>query len=205
MANTKKTAGRTRRRSTSRNGRDALEFLKDEHRAIEKEFKKFEELGPGAIKTRQKTVDSIIERLSKHAEIEELILYPLIRERSKDLESEVLEALEEHHLAKLTLSELSRIDADHERFDAKVRVLIESVRHHVDEEESELFPKVQDAFTNEELELIGAHLAEARKSAASTPHPHAPDTPPANVAANLLSAPLDSVSKVIDSARRALT
>lgn len=190
--------------STPKRGRDAVAFLRDEHRAVEKEFKRFEELGPNAVKTRDKVVDGIIERLSKHAAIEEMVFYPLVRERLSDLEPDVLEALEEHHLVKVTMAELTKTAPDDERFVAKTQVLIENVRHHVDEEESELFPKVREAFSRTELEEIGALLAEAREHAPSRPHPAAPDTPPGNLAANVLSAPLDSASRLIGSARRVI-
>lgn len=206
MAATKKSARPSqRKRSSEPRGRDAIAYLKDEHSAIERDFKKFEGLGPGAVKTRQKTADSIIERLSKHAEIEEQVLYPVARDRSSDLAGQIVQALEEHHVVKLTLAELTRTKPDDERFVAKMNVLIENVRHHVDEEETDFFPKIREAFTRKELELIGAHLAEARKTAASRPHPHAPDTPPANIAANLLSGPLDSMSRIVDSARRSVS
>lgn len=177
------TNGRSSKRSTSsdspRRGQDAVALLREEHRAVEQEFKKFEGLGPNAVNTRQKIVDGIVEQLSKHAEIEELVFYPIVRDRISELDGDVLEALEEHHLVKLTLSELGRTPSDHERYVPKVQVLIENVRHHVDEEETQLFPRVREAFTRTELEEIGAKLADARTTAASRPHPHAPDPLPA--------------------------
>jgi hemerythrin-like domain-containing protein len=182
-------------------GRDAVALLKDEHKELEKLFKKFEDLGPRAHKTRENTVATIIEMLSKHAGIEELVFYPEVRDRLEaDDAEDVLEALEEHHVAKLLLSELEGMSSEDERFHAKVTVLIESVRHHVKEEEGELFVKVREEFTRTELQEMGARLEEARPAAPSRPHPYAPDEPPANVAANALTAPIDAATRMASSA-----
>jgi hemerythrin superfamily protein len=181
--------------------------LKSEHRDVEDLFKKFEQLGDGAHKSREATVGKIIEALSKHAAIEEEILYPEIRERVEkggDDDDMVLEALEEHHVAKATLAEIERLPSEDERFKAKVTVLMESVRHHVEEEEDELFPKVRDMFSKSELDEMGARLKAARQSAPSRPHPMAPDEPPGNIIANTLTAPLDATVAVAGGAARAV-
>lgn len=117
---------------------DAIRLLKDDHRMVEGLFKKFEAAGDRAYKTKRKVVDQITEELSRHAAVEEQLFYPAVRERVPQSEGEdTLESLEEHHIVKWTLSELDGMDSKDERFDAKVTVLIESVRHHVKEEEQE--------------------------------------------------------------------
>ena len=103
----------------------------------------------------------------------------------------MLEALEEHHLVKLTLAELETMDPSHERYGAKVTVLIENVRHHVKEEESELFPSVRNTLDPAQLREIGNELVAAKRTAPTRPHPEAPDTPPGNIVAQVLTAPLD--------------
>ena len=120
---------------------DALTLLKADHQAVEAKFARFEALGPRAVKSKAAVVADVIEALSVHAAIEEQVLYPALRDRLGDEEGQVLEALEEHHVVKWVLSELDGMSPDHERFDAKFTVLIENVRHHVKEEESELFPQ----------------------------------------------------------------
>src|SRR4028118_2193773 len=72
---------------------------------------------------------------------------------------------------------------DHERFKAKMSVLMESVRHHVKEEESELFPKVRKEIKRKELAELGEALEKAKKTAPTQPHPRAPDTPPGHLVA----------------------
>jgi len=179
---------------------DAITLLVKDHQTVEKLFEKFEQTGPRAIKARKALADRIVHELSVHAAIEEQVLYPAIRESLPEVEDDVLEALEEHHVAKWVLSEIDAMAPDHERFQAKVTVLIENVRHHVEEEEEELFPKVRKAFGPAQLEEIGEALADAKKMVPTRPHPKAPDTPPGNIAAGTGAALLD---KARDAGRRA--
>ena len=102
---------------------------------VEDLFKKFERVGERALKTRQSLVDRMLRELVTHTYIEEQVFYPFVRSLSKKLNDETLEALEEHHVAKATLAELQTMESSEERFTPKVTVLIESVRHHVKEEE----------------------------------------------------------------------
>jgi hemerythrin-like domain-containing protein len=176
-------------------------MLKRDHDEVEQLFKSFEKLGEGAAKRRRQIVDKMIEGLSKHAAIEEQIFYPQVRRSLPDATPEVLEALEEHHIVKWTLSELKDMQSTDERFGAKVMVLIESVRHHVKEEETELFPKVRKALGRNELQDLGASLAAAKTAAPTEPHPRAPDTPPGNVVAQALTAPADVVARYRDKVR----
>ena len=150
---------------------DAIALLKADHADVEKLFKRFESLGPRAKKTKQDIAKKTIEALSKHAAVEEQLLYPIVRERMPEEDDLVLEALEEHHVAKWVLSELDGLTPDDERFDAKYTVLAESVRHHIEEEEGELFPKLRKEFTESELDGLGQRLAEAKKTAPAKPHP----------------------------------
>src|SRR4249920_3880198 len=121
---------------------DAIVLLKDDHKTVEKLFKQFEKAGDGAHVTKQKIVGQIIEELTAHAFIEETIFYPAARAAVPDTTSHVLESVEEHHVVVWMLSELSNLDVHDERFDAKVSVLMENVRHHVKEEEQDWFPQV---------------------------------------------------------------
>lgn len=172
---------------------DAIVLLKDDHKAVEKLFKQFEKLvkDEAAPSRKRAVVDSMIEELARHAAIEEQHFYPTVRDRCEELDDTVLEGLEEHHIVKWTLSELVDMPADHERFDAKVSVLMESVRHHVEEEESEMFPLVREAMGRKALRELGDVLVAAKPVAPTKPHPKAPDEPPGN----LLAGP---AAKVVD-------
>jgi len=155
--------------------------LKDDHRTVEALFAKFEKTGPRALKQREELVDRMIEALSRHAAIEEMVFYPAVRRAVPREETAVLEALEEHHVVKWLLSELEGLDPAAERFDAKTTVLIESVRHHVKEEESDLFPKVRAKVARRELLELGDELRAAKRRAPTHPHPRSADTPPGNL------------------------
>jgi hemerythrin superfamily protein len=190
------------RANRSRKTVNALQLLRDDHREVEALFRKFEKTGPRGYKRRGDIVGRIIAELAVHAAIEEQVLYPQVRERLPEAESDVLEALEEHHIVKWTLSELDGMDPRAERFEAKVMVLIESVRHHVKEEEDELFPKVRSALSRTELEQLGAELMAAKRIAPTRPHPRSPDVPPGNLVAAAVTAPLDAARSVGQAAIR---
>jgi hemerythrin superfamily protein len=170
---------------------DAIELLEADHRSVEDLFAKFEALTERAEKGQQELVDRITAELITHAAIEEQLFYPAVRAALPDLDLDVREGLEEHHVAETVLAELQHLDSTHERFRPKVLVLIESVRHHVEEEEQELFPEVRKGMDAETLEELGRAMAEAKERAPTRPHPHSPDEPPANLLSDLGAALLD--------------
>ena len=172
---------------------DAIAELRRDHTEIRRLFEKFERTSPGAHKRRRDLVDGMIEALSVHAGVEETVFYPQVRELVPALDDEVLEGLEEHHVAKWTLRELEKVDPEDERFEAKVTVLMESVRHHMREEEEELFTRIRADLPPQELEDIGDAIREMRPMAPTRPHPAMPDTPPANLVTSLVAAPMDIV------------
>lgn len=172
---------------------DAITLLKNDHRTVEDLFKRFEQAGDRAYVQKRQIVDRIIEEFSVHAAIEEQVFYPAARAAVPDTEDLALESLEEHHIVKWSLSELVDMDPAHERFDAKVTVLIENVRHHVEEEETELFPMVREHLGRNELADQGDALEEARKTAPTRPHPRMPDAGPANVVTGAIAGVVDRV------------
>lgn len=180
---------------------DAITLLKNDHKAVNELFKKFEKAGDNAHKTKAKLVEQIIHELAVHAAIEELAFYPFIKGVSPDLTDDVLESLEEHHVVKWLLSELEGMSPKDERFDAKVTVLIENVRHHVEEEEQDMFPRVRKMLSRSDLQELGEALANAKKVAPTHPHPKAPDEPPLNAIASAVSGLID---RALDTGREAV-
>jgi hemerythrin superfamily protein len=150
---------------------DAIALLKEDHRRVKELFDRFDKAGDRANKTKCKLVDSMIEELSVHAAIEEQVFYPAVREAVPDLDDDILEAIEEHHIVKWTLSELRDLDPTAENYDAKVTVLIESVTHHVKEEEGELFPEVRKSMSRKDLVELGAQLDERKRIVPKEPRP----------------------------------
>ena len=148
---------------------DAIVLLKDEHKQIRKAFRDFEKAGPQAHAAQGRAVDRIIELLTVHTFIENEVMYPRVRELLPDLEDDVLESYEEHHVADVLVVELAAMKPDAERFVAKTTVLIENVEHHIAEEEDEWFPKVRAGLGRKQLQELGAAMIEARKSAPTRP------------------------------------
>lgn len=160
---------------------DAITLLKADHKAVKSMFTAFGKLGDNAHTAKRNLVDQMIEALSVHASIEEVVFYPAVRKEVEESDADVLQALEEHHVATWLLSELDGMEPTEERFDAKVKVLMESVKHHITEEESELFPLVRQELGRKRLQEIGEDLERAKKTAPTRPHPRTPDEPPANL------------------------
>lgn len=167
----------------------ALNLLKNDHRSVEALFEEI--LATNAKAKKQTLVRKIIKELSIHAAIEEQVFYPAVRDAVRDAESEVLEALEEHHIVKWVLAELDSMRPEDERFDAKVKVLCENVTHHVKEEETRLFKMVREHLSKSELDQLGRALEAAKRVAPTHPHPRAPDVPPANYVSGISTGLVD--------------
>ena len=132
-------------------------------------FRDFQNAGEDATKRKAELVATMIELLTVHTYIENEIMYPEVRRLLPDLEDDILESYEEHHVADVLVMELSAMSAEAERFDAKTTVLIENVTHHIDEEEQEWFPAVRSGLGRNQLSELGERLLEAKKKAPRTP------------------------------------
>lgn len=148
---------------------DAIVMLKQDHKEIRKAFRDFQSAGENASARKGKLVDRIIELLTVHTYIENEVMYPRVRELLPELENDVLESYEEHHVADVLVVELATMKPTDERFDAKTTVLIENVTHHIKEEEDDWFPKVRAGLSRAALKEIGEEMAHARESAPTRP------------------------------------
>jgi hemerythrin superfamily protein len=148
---------------------DAIVLLKEDHKQVKSLFRKFEQAGDDAYATKARLVDQILEALTVHTYIENEGMYPDVRALLPDLEDDILESFEEHHVADVLCMELAVMSPEDERFDAKVTVLIESVEHHIEEEEDNWFPQVREALGRKQLQEIGARLIELREKAPRHP------------------------------------
>ena len=113
---------------------DAIVLLKDDHKEIRRLFREFQRAGDKATKKKARLAGQIIEQLTVHTYIENEVMYPEVRALLPELEDDVLESYEEHHVADVLCMELSAMAPDAEHFDAKTTVLIENVSHHIEEE-----------------------------------------------------------------------
>lgn len=157
---------------------NAIELIKQDHREVERLFEAFEQSDDSEQK--REIVDQVIHELSVHAAIEEQIFYPSVREALAAGDSLVDESLHEHGEAKQLLNELDGMAPDHPSFDPTMTELIRDVRHHVEEEENEILPGLEQRLDQQLLDDMGNELEQAKGRAPTRPHPMAPDTPPAN-------------------------
>ena len=148
---------------------DAIVMLKDEHKEIRKAFRDFEKAGENAHQAQANAVDRIVELLTVHTYIENEVMYPRVRELLPEVEDDVLESYEEHHVADVLVMELVSMKPTDERFTAKTTVLIENVEHHIEEEEKDWFPKVRAGLGRKQLQELGAQMLAARKEAPRKP------------------------------------
>ncbi len=144
---------------------DAITLLKNDHRRIEKSFTSFERTGERARKTRRRLVDRMAADLTVHTTLEEHVFYPLVRQSVPDADFVVLEAVEEHHVVKLLLNELAKIPPSHEQFAPKATLLIQTVRHHVEREEREVFPRMRKSVGRARLAEIGDGMRQLQRKA----------------------------------------
>jgi hemerythrin superfamily protein len=148
---------------------DAIVLLKEDHKRVRKLFKEFQQAGENATTKKGQLVERILEELTVHTYLENEVMYPEVRKLLPDLEDDVLESYEEHHVADVLCFELAGMSPGDERFDAKTMVLIESVTHHIEEEEQDWFPKVREGLGRKQLQELGARMVELRAKAPRKP------------------------------------
>ena len=144
---------------------NAIELLKEDHKKVNALFGKVKATDDANEK--KELFEQIKAELDVHTHIEETIFYPAIKEEP-ELEDIVLEGIEEHHQAKVFLRELSNLSEDSEKFEPKLKVLMEDVIHHVQEEEGKMFPQVEEFFDEETLMELGAEMEEEKESFQNT-------------------------------------
>ena len=127
-------------KSAKEQGLSAIELLEQDHREVEAYFDEFEGLEDEAEKG--ELAQKICMALTVHTQIEEEIFYPQARKATKD-DDLLDEAVVEHAGAKRLIAELEEMEPGDDLFDAKVKVLGDQIKHHVEEEEQELFPEVE--------------------------------------------------------------
>jgi hemerythrin superfamily protein len=144
---------------------DAVTLLEQDHQKVKKLMGEIEKTTERGVKTREQLFNKLVQELTIHEKIEEQIFYPEVKERatSKKLEELVLESYQEHHFVDVVKAEIEETPFDSEEWAAKFKVLMENIEHHAfEEEEGEMFPKVRRIFKKDELEDMGARMAELK-------------------------------------------
>lgn len=159
--------------------RDVIEILTADHREVEAMFIELETL----MKTRSGTedelrkdlADQITIELVRHAVAEEVAVYPMVKEKVSEEEAE--RAKREHAEAEETMKRLESLDSEDATFDQEIRKLMNEIREHVAEEEGEMFPRMREVFTPEELTELGKRVEAIKAMAPTRPHPSVPNDP----------------------------
>jgi hemerythrin-like domain-containing protein len=141
---------------------DAISLLKEDHERVKKMLNEGEETTERAEKTRTELFTRLKTELEIHERIEEEIFYPALKEHPKAREL-ALEGYEEHHVVDQILAELEATPVTDETWTAKFKVAKENLEHHIEEEEGEMFKAARQAFSREELEELGARMAELKQ------------------------------------------
>lgn len=143
---------------------DAIALLKEDHVRVKRLLEEGDKTTERGEKTRTELFERLKEMLTAHESMEEQVLYPALKAhpKAKDL---TLEAFEEHHVVDLVLEELEQTLVSDEQWGAKFTVAKENLEHHIDEEESEMFPMCRQIFSREELDQMGTKMAEIQSLA----------------------------------------
>ena len=158
---------------------DLLSVIMSDHLEVERIFSQLQ-TGTGTPEHRKQLADHVIAELVRHAVAEEMWMYPAVRKALPDGDELADHELEEHAEAERTMDELDGLDPTDPKFDELLGKLMSPIRHHVEDEEGQLLPRLREACSSEELQYLGRKVLKAKKLAPTRPHPAAPDRPPLN-------------------------
>lgn len=157
---------------------DLIDVIISDHRRVEQIFTELE--NSSSPQVRKQLTEHVITELVRHSVAEEQHMYPAARRVLEDGDRLVDHELREHAEAEQVMKDLEGLEGDDPEFQRLLDELIADIRHHIDEEEKDLLPRLRAACTREELRDLGAKVVKAKEWAPTRPHPSAPDTPPAN-------------------------
>ena len=143
---------------------DALRLLKEDHDRVKKMLAEGESTTERGEKTREELFSRLKSDLEIHERMEEEVLYPALKSHPKAKEL-ALEGYEEHHVVDTILAELEQTRSSDETWAAKFKVVKENLEHHIEEEETQMFPKARSTFSEDDLEDMGRRMAEIRQLA----------------------------------------
>jgi hypothetical protein len=165
--------------------RDVIEVLERDHREVEQMFSELETLRGAATdeaKARRKDLtDRVTIELVRHSVAEEVLVYPQVEDKVSAEEAE--HARKEHAEAEETLHRLEKLDADDPAFDDELATLMGEIRHHIEDEEGQMFAHMRQAIDADELRKLGGRVEAFKKVAPTRPHPNVPNEPLPRIAA----------------------
>ena len=165
--------------------RDVIEVLEHDHREVEQMFAELEQLRGATTdeqtSRRKELTDQVTIELVRHSVAEEVLVYPKVDDKVSKEEAD--HAREEHAEAEETLKRLEKLDADDPSFDDELAELMKEIRHHIEDEEGEMFAHMREVIDEDELRKLGERVEAFKKVAPTHPHPHVPNTAGARTAA----------------------
>jgi hemerythrin-like domain-containing protein len=157
--------------------RNVIEILEHDHREVEDLFKQLETLrgdtSDAANGRRKELTDRVTIELVRHSVAEEVLVYPRVADKIS--EDEAKHARHEHAEAEETLARLEDLDPGDPAFDQELATLMEETRHHIEEEEGEMFAHMRQTFSEDELRTMGSRVEAFKKVAPTHPHPNVPN------------------------------
>ena len=157
-----------------------IDVLVTDHREVEELFAEFEALPPAAHDRRKTISEQVVMELVRHAIAEEMYVYPAIRQHLENGDEIAEHEISEHSEAEVTMKRIEKYKQDDPQLETEMRELMRVIRHHVSEEEGDVFPKLAAAMDRSELERLAQAVQAAKKVVPTRPHPLAPDHPPFN-------------------------
>ena len=153
---------------------DVFTLLEKDHEAVKGVMNKLVETSDGALKTREKLFKQLATELAVHAKIEEMLVYPRLKE-IEQLKDKVEEGIEEHHEAEHLLAQLSEMAKDDDQWLPMMQQLQQAVEHHVQEEENEIFPTAREQVGEDEAEELANNVKQEKKEMMKGSHGAAKD------------------------------
>lgn len=141
---------------------DIFQLLKKDHKKVTAIFDKIEDTGNRAVKTREKLFEQLKEELEVHTEVEERVFYPAL-EASDETKSLIEEAREDHEKSKQLLHQLASSAKDDTDWMNKLSELKKEVKHHIKEEEGEIFPSAKQVLNREQIEQLGIQAEDEKE------------------------------------------
>jgi len=157
-----------------------IDVLVTDHREVEQLFAEFEALPPEAHDRRKTIAEQAVIELVRHAIAEEMYVYPAIRKHLAGGDEIAEHEISEHSEAEVTMKRIEKYKDDDPRLDTEMRELMQAIRHHVTDEETDVFPALAAAMDRSQLEQLAEKVQAAKKVVPTRPHPLAPDHPPFN-------------------------
>jgi hypothetical protein len=165
--------------------KDVIEILEQDHREVEQMFAELESLRGASTEEAQSRRKAVTEQVTielvRHSVAEEVLVYPRVEDKVSAEEAE--HAREEHAEAEETLHRLEKLDADDPSFDDELATLMAEIRHHIADEEGEMFAHMRQVIDADELRTLGARVEAFKKVAPTRPHPNVPNEPLPRMAA----------------------